>query len=369
MLQTAIIFFIILSILIFVHEFGHYIVARLFGVHVEEFGFGLPPRLWGKKIKGTIYSLNWLPIGGFVRLAGEDADETDIKSVKADNSKKKIDTYFWAKSKTARSLILLAGVFMNTLLAVGITTVLLTRGVIEPTGVVRVEQVTPGSPAEDVGVLVNDRISSVTSTDEKGETKVVIVTVPSDVITFMNEKKGKTVSITLMRAGQEIILTTTPRANPPEGQGPLGVTITDLEKHVYSWREAPVKAVKINAQRVWQMLTGLGSVIGRLVTGGKIAEGEVAGPIGIAQVTGEAVKYGFDAVLEFMSILSLNLALLNVLPFPALDGGRLAFVVLEKMGRKARPQLERTIHQIGMLFLLGLMALISLQDILRIFHR
>ena len=369
MLFTALIFFIILSILIFVHEFGHYIVARIFGVHVEEFGFGLPPRIWGKKIKGTIYSINALPIGGFVRLAGEDADEADIREVKSELSKQKVHTYFWAKSKKARALILLAGVFMNTLLAVSITTVLLTRGVIEPVGFVHVESVTDGSPAQIVGIEVNDRITSVAFINIKGEKEVKNVIVPSDVITFMNEKKGNVVTITLLREGKEVVVYPLPRTTPPEGQGPLGVSISDLEKHVYPWREAPIKAVQINAQRAYQMLAGLVSVIGRLVTGGTIAKGEVAGPIGIAQVTGEAVKYGVDAVLEFMSILSLNLALLNILPFPALDGGRLAFVVLEKFGRKARPQLERTIHQIGILFLLALMALISLQDILRIFHK
>lgn len=369
MLLTALIFFIILSILIFVHEFGHYIVARFFGVQVEEFGFGLPPKLWGKKIKGTIYSVNALPIGGFVRLAGEDADEQDIRNVKSEASRKKIRTYFWAKSKKQRAAILLAGVFMNALLAVGITTFLLTRGVIEPTGIVRVDVVSDGSPAQSAGIQVGDQITMVTFIHQDGEKEVKKVAVLSDVITFMSEKKGNPVLITLLRDGKEMTVTAIPRVTPPEGQGPLGVTISDLAKHVYPWQEAPFVAVRINATRAWQMIAGLGSVVWRLVTGGKVAQGEVSGPIGIAQVTGEAVKYGFDSVLEFMSILSLNLALLNVLPFPALDGGRLAFVVLERMGRKARPQLERTVHQIGMLFLLALMALISLQDILRIFHR
>jgi len=172
--------------------------------------------------------------------------------------------------------------------------------------------------------------------------------------------------VTLVRDGKLIEMTAIPRKNPPTGEGALGIAISNLEKHIYAWYQAPVRSVVINGERMWQMVFSLGNLFYRLVTGGKMVSGEISGPVGIAQVTGQAVKYGMDAVLEFASILSLNLALLNVLPFPALDGGRLAFVVFEKLGKKARPQIERTIHQIGMLFLLGLLVLITINDVLRL---
>jgi len=361
MLLTAITFFLILSILVFVHEFGHYTMARIIGVKVEEFGFGLPPRIFGKKIKGTIYSVNWLPIGGFVRLAGEDEeDESHTK----DEMKHK-SQYFWARSKKERAAILLSGVFMNFFLAVCITSLLLVRGVVEPTKTVKVEKVTAGSPAEAVGIREKDIVKSLIVMEPSGKREQPIET-PDILIATVKAHAGEMIQVNLIRDGKQLSMTVIPRKNPPEGEGALGIAITNLEKKVYPWYQAPVRAVVINGERIWQMFISLGSLLFRLVTGGKIAGGEISGPVGIAQVTGQAVKYGVDVVLEFASILSLNLALLNVLPFPALDGCRLLFLVLEKCGKKARPQIERTIHQIGMLFLLGLLVLITINDVLRL---
>ena len=361
MFLTAITFFIILSVLVFVHELGHYLMARIVGVRVEEFGFGLPPRIFGKKIKGTIYSINWLPIGGFVRLAGEDEeDETHTKE-----EMKNKNQYFWAKSKKERAAILLAGVAMNFFLAVCITSVLLVRGVVEPTKIVHVESVTVGSPAEIIGLQIQDVVKSITVMEAAGKREILIEN-PDTLIATVKSHAGEMVEIIVARDGKELRFTAIPRKDPPKGEGALGIGISNLEKRVYPWYQAPFYAVKINLVRMWQMFSSMANLLYRLVTGGKIQTGEVAGPVGIAQVTGQAMKFGIDAVLEFASILSLNLALLNVLPFPALDGGRLAFVVFEKMGKKARPEIERTIHQIGMMFLLGLLALITVNDILRL---
>jgi regulator of sigma E protease len=150
-LSTGALFFAVLSVLVFIHELGHYLMARIIGVEVEEFGLGLPPRAWGKKIGKTIYSLNWLPIGGFVRLKGEDETEDEHGKV----AKKDLSKYFWARSKKERSLILIAGVTMNFLLAVVVTAYLLVTGVKEPTGVVRVTTVSEKSPASDAGIVDN----------------------------------------------------------------------------------------------------------------------------------------------------------------------------------------------------------------------
>lgn len=364
MFLTAVTFILILSILVMIHELGHYTVARLFGVQVEEFGFGLPPRIWGKKIKGTIYSINALPIGGFVKLAGEDEEDVDREKHKVTTAKER-SKYFWAKSRGQRALILSAGVFMNFLLAVAITTLLLTRGITEPTKIVHVETVVAGSPAALGGLQVQDVVKSVQYAENTGiQTKDL--SEPQELIDIVKAHAGTTVTLTIIRNNTSLTISLIPRTNPPQGEGPLGVAVSNLEKHKYPLYQAPFLAVKINVERMWMMLTSLGSVIAKLVTGQKIATGEISGPIGIAQVTGEAVKYGFDAVLEFMAILSLNLALLNILPFPALDGGRLAFVIADKFGKKARPAVERMIHQIGMIILMALILLVTVNDILRI---
>lgn len=364
MLLTIIVFILILGVLVFVHEFGHFMVARLFGVHVEEFGFGLPPRVVGKKVRGTLYSLNLLPIGGFVKLAGEDAEDIDREkhSVKTKQGRSR---YFWAKSKKERIAILLAGVAMNFILAIGITGFLLSRGIIEPTTRVRIEKVVSQSPAQAAGLLEGDIVKSIIYTRD-GKKETVLPTKPEIVVTTVNDHKGELIVITVERKGAVLSFSMIPRVNPPAGQGALGVQLNNYERHVYPWHEIPWKSVEVTFTRGYQMLSSMGDMFIRLITGKTVKSEEVSGPVGIAKVIGDSMKYGWEAVLEIVSILSLNLALLNVLPFPALDGGRILFVVIEKFGKKTRPAVERMIHQIGMMLLLGLLLLITVNDILRI---
>jgi regulator of sigma E protease len=360
MFLTAIVFFLILSLLVFVHELGHYTVARLVGVHVEEFGFGLPPRIWGKKIGKTIYSLNWLPIGGFVKLAGEDEAELLHHKGKLKNKQQ----YFWARSKKERVAILLAGVTMNLILAVGITTYLLTQGIYESVGRVHVEKVMPNSPAATAGLQENDVLLSISkNTDTKESVKLHI---PSDLITYTQANAGQQLNLTVSRGQSSFIVHLIPRTVVPKGEGPMGVAISDLELKKYPITQAPLKASVLTYERGRDMLLSIGGMVWKLVRL-KSPGADVAGPIGIAAVTGQAVKFGFNAVLEFMSILSLNLAILNILPIPALDGGRVLFVFIEKIvGRRVKPAFEQSTHQIGMIILLILVALISINDILRL---
>jgi len=359
MVITALIFVGILSLLVLIHELGHYTVARIIGVRVDEFGLGLPPRAIGKKIKNTIYSLNWLPIGGFVKLAGEDEEGMDENGTSQKIKNKK--QYFWARSKKERSAILIAGVTMNFILAVTITAGLLINGVKEPSGMVRIESITPGSPADQSGLLPNDVITSITSGGS-----ITTIKTSELLISTVAQHKGETIQISYLREGKEQNLEIIPRKDIPEGQGPLGVVITDLELKKYSLWEAPFAAVKININRGWIMLVGIVTTLWKLITFQGV-QADVAGPIGIAQITGQAAKFGVRALLDFMSILSLNLAVLNILPIPALDGGRLAFVIAEKIfGRKIKPAFEKQTHQIGMLILLFLVLLISVGDIMRL---
>lgn len=368
MLLTAISFIVLLSILVFVHELGHFLVAKWAGVFVEEFGFGLPPKIFSKKFGETELSLNWLPIGGFVKLFGED-EATDIEYL---NEQKKRgvkfpanflrDRSFQGKSKKVRAAILSAGVVMNFLLAVGITTVLLTQGVKEPTGSVTIERISTLSPAEKAGLHVGDTLTVLKSEDGT----VIHPKTPTELITYVNAHKGKPIAVQIMRDDTQLDVILTPRVEVPAGEGPLGVAITDLAVHVYPWTQAPIKALEINVTRGKDMFVSLASVVGRLITL-HAPDADVAGPIGIAQVTGQAVKFGWQAVLELASILSLNLAIINILPIPALDGGRLLFVVLEKiLGRRVKPAFERSTHQIGMIVLLLLIFLVSVNDVMRL---
>ncbi|MBU1327308.1 site-2 protease family protein [Patescibacteria group bacterium] len=364
MVLTGVVFFIILSILVLVHELGHYLTARLIGVDVEEFGLGLPPRIAGKKIKGTVYSVNWLPIGGFVKLLGED-DEEETGSKKRSGSFRR---YFWARSKKERSIILLAGVFMNFLLAVFLTSFLLTQGVREPSGRVYIETVITGSPGEQAGLFKGDAIKSVELWPKitLDMSPPIEIKTTKDLIEFTRKNAGQKIQIIFTRNGDEKAVILVPRSAPPVGEGPMGIAISDLEERKYAWTQAPVKALEINFLRGRDMLASVGNVVWRLVTLRSVGE-EVAGPVGIAQVTGQAMKFGWRAILEFMSILSLNLAVLNILPIPALDGGRLMFVFMEKLlGKRVKPAFERSTHQFGILILFALILLITINDILRI---
>lgn len=255
---------------------------------------------------------------------------------------------------------------MNFLLAVGITTYLLTQGVHEQSGRVHVEKILPDSPAQKAGLQREDIVSSIKCQISSVKCQKMQIHSPSDLISFSKDHLGETLVLTVLRNGREYQISVIPRKEYPKGQGPMGVVISDLEMKSYSWGKAPGMAIRINLERARDMLISLGSLLWRLVTLQPF-RADVAGPIGIAQVTGEAVKYGLKAVLEFMSILSLNLAVLNVLPIPALDGGRLLFVFIEKIiGRRVRPAFERSTHQIGMIVLFALILLISINDILRL---
>lgn len=349
---TILVFAIVLSILVFVHELGHFLVAKKLGIRVEEFGFGLPPRLWGVRRGETVYSINWLPIGGFVKLSGEDVEELDKTLTPAQKRR-----YFFARSKKERAAVLLAGVTMNFILAVVIISFIFTQGVFVPTDRVHVEKVVENGPAATAGLKEADVIISFAGSTIKSS---------EDLIGITKEKSGVPVEMKVLRKGEELVLTVTPRKDPPPDEGPMGVVITNLEEKKYPWYKAPFYGIVEALHMSYLMLVTLGDLLWKLVTFQKLSA-DIAGPIGIAQATGRAVQYGVMAVLQLMGILSLNLAIINVLPIPALDGGRLLFVFLEKfLGKRIKPQAERISHQIGMAFLLALIVLVTINDIIRL---
>lgn len=351
MIVSILIFFLVLSILILVHELGHFIVARRVGVKVEEFGFGIPPRLIGKKIGETIYSINALPFGGFVRLHGEN-DEGGVTHLKH---------AFLNKSKKARALIVIAGVIMNFILAiVAFAIVYSFSGIPRDTGKLKIIDVATGSPAQVAGIVVGDII-----------TKVGKDTIASsdDFIGRTSFLKGKKTAFEIQRNGAIIKVNLTPRENPPQGEGPIGVTITTMEIYYppvwqrpfygiyYGFKEAVFWGGTI-ASGLWVLIAG--------IFRGQVPQG-ISGPVGIFAVTTEAAKSGILTLINFVGILSVNLAILNILPFPALDGGRLLFVGIESVtGRKVSPKIEATIHSIGMIILLILLLAITIGDVRRL---
>lgn len=349
MFLTLFVFFIILSILIFVHEAGHFITAKRLKIRVEEFGFGLPPRIISRKRGETVYSINLLPIGGFVKLTGEDAV-----------TKTKDPRSFVNKKPWERSAVLLSGVMMNFVLAVLVLTIVFTKGVMVPTERVHIERVVAGSPAEVSGIKTGDILVAIDG---------VKIIKTSDLQNYVANNLGKQVGMEIERGNEFLTINLTPREVYPAGEGPMGVAISNLEMRSYPWYKAPFLGVMESVNISGKMVSGLGSMLYNLITRSEVPK-DVAGPIGIYQVTGKAVTAGQSAVLQLLGFLSLNLAVVNALPFPALDGGRFLFVLVEIIfGRKLVPKFERYAHTFGMIVLLALIVLVSISDIGRILFK
>lgn len=363
MLVTILVFILILSVLVLVHELGHYLVAKKLGVKVEEFGFGFPPRIWGKKVGETLYSINLLPIGGFVKLFGEDdAGGGKLGSVadEALSAKgKDLKRAFFARPVWQRASIVVAGVVMNFLLAFVILSYLFAvQGVSTPGNDVQVVAIAPHSPAAQV-LKTGEIIKSVDGHN---------LTNPTQLITYTKAHLGQELTLVVLDSGKAHTVKITPRVHYPADEGAMGVAISPtLHIKKYPWYEAPWVGLKESFSETWMILQGLWMTLTTLAVQRQVPQG-LAGPVGIAQLTGQFIKIGPDAVLSLVSLLSLNLAVLNILPIPALDGGRFFFILIEAVTRrKVNPKFEGYAHAAGMVFLLALIALITFHDLVRIF--
>lgn len=363
--MAILVFLIILTFLVLIHEAGHFFVAKKLGIKVEEFGFGFPPRLFAKKIGETVYSLNWLPIGGFVKLYGEDeagGGKLQIRNPKTENRKADIEKAFFARPAWQRAAVVVAGVVMNFILAVVIISYIFgVSGVATPGEKVLVVAVSPESPAQKAGLVPGDVIEKIDG---------AVVKNPTQLTDFTSKHLGEKITLEVRTKNSQLeTLQITPRKNYPAGQGPMGVAIsqnTVLKK--YPWYQAPVVGTLESLKRSWIIIAGLGLTLFQLFTKAQVPAG-VAGPVGIAELTGQFVQIGPIAVLDLVSFLSINLAILNILPIPALDGGRLFFILIEAVtGRKVNPKYEGYAHAVGMAVLLALIALITFHDVLRIIN-
>lgn len=333
------------SVVVFFHELGHFGVAKLSGVRVEEFGFGYPPRLLRIAKRGdTEYTVNAIPIGGFVRVAGDDKPD-DPRSLAR-------------KSAWVRGAFLAAGPLMNVVLAVALFGASYMMGVLQPTvgPGVGIYDVAAGSPAEGAGIRLGDVVLAVN--DEP-------VNTPEALQQAVNAHLDREIALRVLREGVELPqpVRLVPRSERPPDQGAMGVrTGPPLARVAYPFGQAIVLGAERALGTVVMMVAGLAEMVRGQ------APVDLAGPIGIAQATGEVIKTGFVQVVEWIAFLSVNLFIINLLPIPALDGGRLVFVGLELVrgGRRVDPQKEGLVHLVGIVVLLGLFLVVSYFDVLRL---
>ena len=332
---------LVLSILILVHELGHFIAAKISGVWVEEFGIGLPPRVWGKKVGETIYSINALPFGGFVRLHGETSDQEISKPEKS----------FLNKSALARIFIALAGIIMNFVLAtLAFTIIFYFTGILRG---VEIVEIIPDSPAATAGLEVGDQILKV-GTKKIGNPDYFGEIIAGNI--------GQTVSFEIYRGGVNKTFEITLRDSFNDKEGALGVVYRPAEIYYAPLWQSPFvysyAAILKTYDYSERIFAGFGIIFGQLF-GGHVPEG-VAGPVGVTAIVAEVTKLGFLPLLEFVGIISINLALLNLIPFPALDGSRVMFVILESIiGKKMVYKIESRAHTVGMSILLVLLLLLD----------
>lgn len=432
---AVLVFIVILGVLIFVHELGHFVTARRNGIKASEFGFGFPPRIlgvqlisgeenkkemevksievksvdiksqgqeireeiitekieeterlrpvrkwriiWGsrdgddenekvdlaeaheKKFRGgTIYSINWIPLGGFVKIKGEDGgnkDDTDS---------------FAGKSGWVRTKVLAAGVAMNFIFAWLLISIVFMIGA--PQAIeeaenmsatkIQISDILPETPAQMAGLQVGDEIMK-TQKNPAGET--VKLSSVEDVQNYIKNNAGKELDLGIIRGDETFSIKITPRVSAPEGQGLLGVNLAQTAIIRYPVHVALWEGLKTTANLIVAILIALGGIIKSLFIGNGVGA-DVAGPVGIAVLTKQVTGLGLVYILQFAALLSINLGIINILPIPALDGGRILFVLIEKMkGSPVSQKLEQTFHSVGFLLLILLLILVTFKDVMK----
>lgn len=411
--MSIIIFIIILLVLVVSHEFGHFIVAKKSGIRVDEFSFGFPPKLFGKKIGETTYNFNLLPLGGYVKIFGENGeidekekieiekdgtiikeihveeiiketispsgevtiDETEIikEDIKVDNSASRS---FANKPKYIQAAVLIAGITMNLLVAwllltIGFMSGLPTsvsevpKGAIVMNQALTITSVLPGSPAEKGGLKTGDKIISLETT--KDSTKLLSPNlVAENVQTFVKSHGKEEVNVLIIRGKEPVELKVTPEQSKVSDSVMIGISMDMIGTLKLPIHRAIWEGLKLT----WDVTVG--TVVGfyNLIYSaflGKADMSSLTGPIGIVGVVGDAAKFGFVYLLSFTALISINLAVINLIPFPALDGGRLLFLLIEKIkGSRIKPEVANWANMIGFGLLMVLMVFITYHDIVKL---
>ncbi|MBI4498351.1 MAG: site-2 protease family protein [Chloroflexi bacterium] len=348
MLITVASFLLVLTALVLIHEAGHFVTAKLAGVTVQEFGIGFPPRLFGIRWRGTDYTVNLVPLGGFVKLLGEE-DPRERGSLAS-------------KSIPTRVLILAAGAGMNALLPI----VLFTAGYMIPRddirGPVTITEVMPDSPAARAGLQPGDRILRIN--DRPIENL-------QDVGANISLNLVKDTEIRVQREDRTFVVArVVPRMVPPQGQGATGIAISmDPNQATRYTRQHPIwEAVPLGLRQTFDTLTLFKNGLMTAILNPNHTGPVVVGPVGLAQATGDIARAGIPPLMEWAALLSMNLAIFNLLPIPMLDGGRIVFVLLEwaRGGKRVPPEKEGLVHLAGFVLLMTFVAIVSFFDILRI---
>ena len=344
MVIAIIAFLVVIAVLILVHELGHLITAKASRVRVDEFGLGFPPRLLSIRRGETRYSLNAIPLGGFVKMAGEEDP--------------KVPGSLASKGIGTRLLVLSAGSLMNALLPLLLFSIAFMVPHSLVTGQVVVEEVALNSPAATAGIRPGDTFLRI---DEKPVRNI------GDLHRYIYLNLGKEVTLLIKHSDSTTEdARVIPRWKPPEGQGAIGIMIrlsnpTIISQHYPFWKAIPMGV----GECVETFVIFKNGILSMIIGATPVA---VTGPVGIAQITGEVARAGISPLLEFAAFLSINLAIINILPLPALDGGRIAFVLLEwvRRGKRVSPKTEGMVHLIGFAMLMALILVITYHDIIRI---
>lgn len=340
-MKTAILAIILFCVMIFPHELGHFIAARRVGVKVNEFAFGMGPAIWKKQGRQTLYSIRLFPVGGFCAMEGEDEDSDEPGA-------------FGNKKPWQKILVLAAGSFMNIICAILIMSLII--GIMGFTTTV-IDQVTADMPAEAAGIMAGDRVLKIDETE---------IEQWADVSRAIQASEGEAMEVSVERDKEIHTLTVVPQltegvdaqGNPAQGYA-LGITCRISHN--------PLKAVVDGVQSTWNMVKMMFSALGQLFSG-QAGVDELSGPVGMINMVSQTVQYGFWYYGFLTALICVNLAIINMLPLPALDGGRIIFVIYTMItGKKVSEKVEGTVHFIGIVLLLGLMAFVTMNDITRIF--
>jgi len=353
---TLVIFLVVLALLVLVHEVGHFVAARKTGMKVEEFGFGFPPKICGKKIKDTVYSINWLPLGGFVKIKGEDGDSNDPDS-------------FGYQKAWKRVIVLVSGVAMNFVLAgillgigfmIGLPADFSTgtdsKAIVVSPPAVMVQYVEKGSPAEKIGIKFGDEIILINNEAMKSSQQMV---------GFVQAHGKEELAITVKRKDGEQVLKATPQVFKAGDTVPrLGVMLADAGIIRYPWYISLYKGFIAAGIGLINIFIAFYILLKNLIIGKGLAF-DVSGPVGIAVMVGQSARMGISYLINVTAMISLSLTAINILPIPALDGGRILFIIIEKIIRKpVNKKVEQYAHMVGFALLMLLIVVVTGRDIL-----
>lgn len=364
--MTILLFFVCLAILVLSHEFGHFIVAKLVGIKVEEFGFGFPPRAWSRKYGETEYSINWIPFGGFVRMLGESPTETVSDSESARS--------FSGKSKLRRAAVIVAGVLFNLLLAWFLIALGLMSGLPTSTSSLPI-----GAEVRDVRLVVLDTFANSPAT--KGGLKAgdaitsmrvlggenFVAPKPEKLQELVAASLGQSIEFSILRGEESMIISVVPEGAGKGGKPAIGISMDEVGMARLGFWGATVEGFRITYSIFENTVVGLSRFVAGIFVG-QVSGVEVTGPIGIAGLVGTAYSFGWVYLGSLLALISVNLAVINMLPIPALDGGHILFLCVEALrGKPVSPETSEKINRWFFFALLLLMLLITVADIFKAF--